>query len=175
LDAGFPAAIRSCDKRLWHVIMHRQFLSQSHKAFDMNMSTESSPLLAASKCVLIVDDDAFSQELLSGSLMELGFENIFSADNGRTALRTLSTMARAPDYLVCDIYMPDMDGLEFLAELAKLHFQGGVLLVSGEDISMMAIAQQVAIEDGLKLLGAFVKPVPFAVLAQAFASMDTVF
>ncbi len=138
----------------------------------MNESNESSLLPAPSKRVLIVDDDPFSQELLSGSLKELGIEDVHTADNGRNALRAMATLAEPPDYLICDIFMPDMDGLEFLAELAKLDFQGGVVLVSGQDITMMAIAQQVALEDGLKLLGAFTKPVPFAHLAQALASMD---
>jgi CheY-like chemotaxis protein len=141
---------------------------------NMNESNESSLLAAPSKRVLIVDDDPFSQELLSGSLMELGIEDVHTADNGRSALRAMASLPEPPDYLICDIFMPDMDGLEFLAELAKLDFQGGVVLVSGQDITMLAIAQQVALEDGLKLLGAFTKPVPFATLAQALASMDAV-
>jgi len=44
--------------------------------------------------------------------------------------------------------------------------------VSGLDISVMAMAQQVAVAEGLKMLGAFSKPVPQAVLARAIGLAD---
>jgi FixJ family two-component response regulator len=65
--------------------------------------------------------------------------------------------------------MPDMDGIEFTGELAKKGYQGGLILVSGQDITMMSIAQDVAISDGLKMLGAYTKPVPMAILAEVLA------
>jgi hypothetical protein len=47
------------------------------------------------------------------------------------------------------------------------------MLVSGQDASMMAIAQQVALDSGLKLVGAYTKPVPMEILAQALAKQST--
>ena len=64
-----------------------------------------------------------------------------------------------------DVFMPDMDGIEFLDHLSKQRYAGGVMLVSGQDVTMMAIAQEIALESGLKLLGAYTKPVPMAVVA----------
>jgi response regulator of citrate/malate metabolism len=70
--------------------------------------------------------------------------------------------------------MPDMDGIEFLGELTKQGYQGGIILVSGQDITMMAIAQEVAVSDGLKMLGAYTKPVPLSVLSETLALGATV-
>jgi CheY-like chemotaxis protein len=131
----------------------------------MNTLTPETSPPNASTMVLIVDDDAFSHKLFSAMLTKLGVTDIHTAINGRVGLRTLAGLPRPPDILICDVFMPDMDGIEFLAELTKIGFQGGVILVSGQDVTMMEIAQQVAVEDGLKMLGAFTKPVPLAALA----------
>ena len=139
------------------------------QGMDMSKTTLPTPQLNASKLVLIVDDDSFSQELFSEMLVTLGVTDIHTASNGRVGLRTLAALPRPPDFLICDVFMPDMDGIEFLGELTKKGFQGGIILVSGQDITMMSIAQEVAIADGLKMLGAYTKPVPIAILAEVLA------
>ena len=139
------------------------------QGMDMSKTTLPTPQLNASKLVLIVDDDSFSQELFSEMLVTLGVTDIHTASNGRVGLRTLAALPRPPDFLICDVFMPDMDGIEFLGELTKKGFQGGIILVSGQDITMMSIAQEVAIADGLKMLGAYTKPVPMAILAEVLA------
>ena len=138
----------------------------------MNDTTNAAASPAAAKLALVVDDDSFSQEFFSEMLMALGVNDIHTASSGRLGLSTLAGLPRPPDVLICDIFMPDMDGIEFLSELAKQGYQGGIILVSGQDITVMAIAQDVARADGLKLLGAFTKPVPQSVLAQALMRLD---
>jgi CheY-like chemotaxis protein len=137
----------------------------------MSETTSTTKSAHASKLVLIVDDDPFSQELFSEMLMSLGVTDIHTARNGRIGLRTLAALPRPPDFLICDVFMPDMDGIEFLDQLTKNSYQGGILLVSGQDITMMAIAQQVAVADGLNMIGAYTKPVPIAVFTEALAAL----
>ena len=139
----------------------------------INTST-APPSHTTSQLVLIVDDDTFSQDLLTEMLRALGISDIHTANNGRIGLRTLAALPKPPDFLIVDVFMPDMDGIEFLAELAKNRYQGGIMLVSGQDITMMAIAQQVAIAEGLQLLGAYTKPIPLAVLSETLALGTTV-
>ena len=134
----------------------------------INTSTEPASHTTP-QLVLIVDDDTFSQDLLAEMLRALGISDIHTASNGRIGLRTLAALPKPPDFLIVDVFMPDMDGIEFLAELAKNRYQGGIMLVSGQDITMMAIAQQVAIAEGLQLLGAYTKPIPLAVLSETLA------
>ncbi|QDL54762.1 response regulator [Rhodoferax aquaticus] len=125
----------------------------------------------ASPLVMVVDDDDFSRDFLSEMLTELGVRDVHCAVDGRQALKAMKMLPRYPDFLVCDIFMPDMDGIEFLAELAKSGYRGSIMLVSGEDASMMHIAQEVALANGLQLMGAYTKPVAMATLAQALAKL----
>lgn len=116
--------------------------------------------------VLVVDDDEFSQQIILGTLEELGIANVHLAGDGREGLHTLAHMASTPDFLICDLFMPDMDGIEFLAQLGKQGYAGGIVLVTGGDVSMMSIARELAFADGLRLLATFVKPLNHVALAQ---------
>ena len=129
----------------------------------------------AALVVLVVDDDAFSRDYFSEMLAGVGVGKIQSAADGRAALRTLAELPSPPDLLICDVFMPDMDGIEFLDHLSKKRYPGGVMLVSGQDVTMMALAQQVALENGLKLLGAYTKPVSAAVLTDALARVAALY
>lgn len=66
--------------------------------------------------VLIVEDDLLLSELLEMLLMVEGMQ-VDHAAHGGDALERLAT-ARY-DLVVLDLMMPVMDGLQFLAELAK--------------------------------------------------------
>ena len=68
---------------------------------------------------LVVDDDPFSQQLLCEMLVQDGLFEVHCASDGHHALRTLTDMASPPDLLICDVYMPNMDGIEFLRELGR--------------------------------------------------------
>jgi len=127
----------------------------------------SSQLKASELSVLIVDDDDFAQEMFSCMLEQSGVKNIQLANNGQNALTCLASMERAPDFLICDVFMPDMDGIEFLGKLGQQHFPGSIILVSGMNIEMMAIARDIALSDNLNVVAAFVKPVNHELLADA--------
>ena len=121
------------------------------------------------RSVLVVDDDEFSCGVLCDMLGDLGITDIHTADNGHTALHTLAGLARVPDVLICDLFMPDMDGIEFMAELGRQTYQGGVVLISGGDVEMLSVAQDLARADGIQLLGSFPKPLRHETLAALLA------
>lgn len=122
---------------------------------------------SSSKSVFVLDDDDFSHEVIAASLKELGISTIYTANNGEDALRQLSEMAVEPDVLICDILMPDMDGMDFLNALQKLNYQGKVLLVSGIAKDVLAIAENVVKTDGINIIGSFVKPIKLDELRKA--------
>jgi CheY-like chemotaxis protein len=121
-------------------------------------SPQTSGLPGAQQSVLVVDDDLFSQEVFRKALAHWGVSNVHMAGNGREATRVLEGMQPPPDFLICDIFMPDMDGIEFVAVLAKQRYRGGLILVTGGHSDMLEVAQDIATMSGLRVLGTFIKP-----------------
>ena len=68
--------------------------------------------MSDSATVLIVDDDETSREYLSALLDALGF-GVEGAAGGREALERLSRQP-APDVVILDVVMPELDGVETL-------------------------------------------------------------
>ena len=117
--------------------------------------------------VLVVDDDAFSRDWLSELCGGLGIAHIHTADNGYAAIKRLRQMDVLPDLIVCDIYMPDMDGIEFLEKLIERRYTGKLMLISGMDPETLTLAREIADASAMDFLGAFVKPVSRETLAYA--------
>lgn len=60
--------------------------------------------------ILIVDDEADILNLLEKALKLEGFENIYKASNGQSAVDTCKDYT--PDVIILDVMMPDIDGYE---------------------------------------------------------------
>ena len=67
------------------------------------------------KTVLIAEDEDELAELLSGFLKDSGY-NVVCAANGRQALSAMDVVR--PDVVLCDILMPELDGLSLCRRLA---------------------------------------------------------
>lgn len=78
--------------------------------------------------ILIVDDSAVMRRLLRDVISEDASLVVEAAPNGRLALKQIAE-AR-PDLVVLDIEMPEMDGLETLVEVRKLHRRLPVVMFS---------------------------------------------
>jgi len=66
--------------------------------------------------ILTVDDSVTLRKIIAMSLTELG-HTVVEAENGKVALGLLDS--EMPGCIVLDINMPEMNGLEFLAEKFK--------------------------------------------------------
>jgi len=81
----------------------------------------------ALKHVLIVDDDINILEVLDARLTASGFI-VFQATNGFSALNILEK--QKIDILVSDMKMPEMSGMDLLAETSKLHPQLPIIFLT---------------------------------------------
>jgi two-component system nitrogen regulation response regulator NtrX len=78
--------------------------------------------------VLVVDDEAAIRDSLHMILEYEGYR-VDEAASGAQALAKVGE--RAPDAIVLDIKMPEMDGLEFLKALRERGYEMPVLMISG--------------------------------------------
>ena len=80
----------------------------------------------AKKKILIVDDEADLRELLTEELKDY---ELLEAGDGVEALEQVTL--HAPDLIVTDIHMPNLDGLAFLKELRDRSNSTPVILMTG--------------------------------------------
>ena len=85
--------------------------------------------------VLVVEDDTATRDMVCRSLEREGV-NVDGADNGRSALAWLERND-APDLILLDLMMPEMDGFEFVSELQRLPVLRDVpvVVLSAKDIT----------------------------------------
>lgn len=114
--------------------------------------------------VLVVDDDPLILELMRDLLSVAGAAGVTTRASAREGLQAL---AHRPDLLICDLSMPDMDGIEFLHAAAEARYGGSVLLLSGMNPGMLLAAQGLARAQGLRVVGAHAKPMGLAELRAA--------
>jgi len=67
--------------------------------------------------ILIVDDDRFIRSTIKLLLRAIDHFVVAEADDGDVAL--VETDGFKPDVVLCDITMPRMDGLQYIAQLRK--------------------------------------------------------
>lgn len=105
---------------------------------------------------IVVEDDAHINEALCGCLKGIGITNVQSAKNGLQALRLIKEHPDV-DFIVLDVFMPEMDGVEVLKALTDLNFTGGIILNSGEEEILQSSAK-LGNAYRLDVWAAFLKP-----------------
>ncbi len=108
--------------------------------------------------VLVIEDESFTRQILERILNELEVGKVTTAGNGLEGLEIFSKARNLFDLVICDLEMPNMDGLEFVKQLReKTHLPSAkvpVLIVTGH--SREDIVQN-AVQTGIH--GYLVKPV----------------
>jgi len=80
------------------------------------------------KRILVIDDEEYIRDSVIGFLEDFGFE-VVDAENGRIGLEIFDS--RQPDLVLCDLRMPEMDGLEVLASVRRKNSEIPIIIVSG--------------------------------------------
>lgn len=108
--------------------------------------------------VLVIDDLEEVRDQNRMVLRSAGIHRITDARDGQDAVRILSNPVRAFDLILCDLQMPNMDGIETIRALSFLGVHGAVAVLSIEDEQIMAGAGFLAEAHGLRFIGNVEKP-----------------
>ena len=123
--------------------------------------------------VLVVDDDPFQLELIADLLRGLGVHDITLAANTGQAVQAQTRFQSSSmfDLLLCDLHMPGQDGFQLMEAMAGAGYKGAVIIVSGQDSTVMRSASLVAQLRRFKLLGSVAKPVDKSALSALLSKL----
>lgn len=109
--------------------------------------------------ILVVEDDDFQRRMIIKLLDSSVVASISDACNGKQAIEMIrGESEKSVDLVICDLHMPEMDGLEFLRHLSEGKHNVAVIIVSALNSKILASAGRMAKMYGIKLLGVIEKP-----------------
>src|SRR5271169_3346458 len=109
---------------------------------------------------LVVEDDDFQRRMVVNMLRSLGATSISDAGNGKQALEMIRGANSKPvDVALCDLNMPEMDGMEFLRHLGQEQHNVAIIIISALDSKLLASVGSMTRMYGIKLLGTIEKPI----------------
>lgn len=122
--------------------------------------------------VLAVDDDPFILDLVDTIAADAGAFQVVTASSGAEALALLTDTGRSFDYLLCDISMPQMSGIDLCRAVRQMpRYQDIpiVMLTARRDMAHMAEAFQAGATDYAT------KPFDIEALRQRFQAAHALF
>jgi EAL domain-containing protein (putative c-di-GMP-specific phosphodiesterase class I) len=127
---------------------------------------------AGNLVALVVEDDGFQRRTVARMLRALGAREVLEARDGKVALASMR--ARAPvDLVVCDLDMPEMDGMEFMRHLGQAKSDASVIICSAKERTLVSSVEKMARAYGVQLLGVIEKPVTLAGLEDLIAKCSS--
>lgn len=120
---------------------------------------------------LVVEDDDFQRRTVARMLRALGAREAREAGDGKQALASIRGAALV-DLVVCDLDMPEMDGMEFIRHLGQANSAVSVIIASAQDRSLLSSVDKMAHAYGVRLLGVIEKPVTIEGLRNLIASHE---
>ncbi|WP_166360061.1 EAL domain-containing response regulator [Pseudomonas akapageensis] len=107
--------------------------------------------------VLILEDHPFQLMALHQMLNANGVFDVLTAESVESACRSLERRGRV-DVAICDLQMPDADGLALIQHLANEGLAGALIVLSGAERNVLDNVSQLARQLGLRVLGSLQKP-----------------
>jgi CheY-like chemotaxis protein len=93
--------------------------------------------------ILVVDDEPVERSLLA-TILRGGGHAVVEAPDGRQGLRALERDRF--DLILCDLFMPETDGLELIREVRRRQLSIKVIVISGGSsdgrLDMLAVAER---------------------------------
>jgi EAL domain-containing protein (putative c-di-GMP-specific phosphodiesterase class I)/CheY-like chemotaxis protein len=118
--------------------------------------------------VLVLEDQAFQRNLITGQLKAAGVSLITEAADGNEGLEALSRAEHGFDVAICDLKMEGMDGVEFIRHATRQNV-GGFILISALEQQIFSYVADLMRGFGACLIGVLPKPIKLESLKQLLA------
>jgi EAL domain-containing protein (putative c-di-GMP-specific phosphodiesterase class I)/CheY-like chemotaxis protein len=108
--------------------------------------------------VLIIDDQPHVRTWARRILSNIGVTDVTEAYDGRSGLAAVTGEGAWFDLILCDLRMPERDGIETLRTFAALNLQSAVAIMSMEPERVIDTADLLGELQGLRMLSPVQKP-----------------
>ena len=131
--------------------------------YRINLSWEKGPNKGKRMSkILVIDDEASIQKLLT-AIFERGGHEVMTAGNGNEGIALLDSYE--PDLIVCDLLMPEKEGLETIREIREKNADVKIIAISGGGVVQPEMYLKLAEKVGANQ--SFTKPVNSSALMSA--------
>lgn len=113
------------------------------------------------RTVLVIDDDPILRAVAESYFQSRGAVQVHCAVNGAEALNIIDEQRAHIDFILCDLNMPEMDGVQLLRFLKQRDYTGPIAILSGEQETVVSLAENIAQKHELNIVGALRKPLNF--------------
>ena len=118
--------------------------------------------------IIVADDEPTVSRLIQEAVVQIGYEAI-TASSGKQLLKLLDS--ESPDIIILDMVMPEMEGIETLAELAKIKSRAAIILMSGFQKNYLESALILGKAKGLNIHATLSKPLKLDQLEETLQSI----
>ncbi|MGS0824427.1 EAL domain-containing response regulator [Shewanella sp. 0m-8] len=117
--------------------------------------------------ILLIEDHQFQREAMLMQLEQINMPHIAQIKTAASGVEALQIMASfKPDILLCDLKMPEMDGITFLSHISELSFTGSIIITSASNQIVLDTVKKMCMNYHLKVIGAISKPVKMNTLKE---------
>src|ERR1700733_1089264 len=111
--------------------------------------------------MLVIDDEEDICDIIAevGSLRGLEVKTLSNPEGVSTTLESFK-----PDFIMLDLMMPGIDGVELLRTLAEHTKNAKLCLISGSDARVLNSARRLGSAHGLDVIAALERPLDISVL-----------
>lgn len=115
--------------------------------------------------VLVIDDQTHVLKWVRNVLKTVGITKVTEVAGGRDALAAVSKPGAGFDLILCDLNMPEGDGIETIRSFGGLGLESAIAIMSMEGERVIETAGMLAGVQGLRTIGTIQKPLTVEKLA----------
>jgi len=107
--------------------------------------------------IMVVDDEPTQRLAVTLLCKSIGLPPVLAYSGAAEALTAIADGVRA-DLILCDLEMPEIDGMEFIRRMAGLRSAASVMILSGHPTPLLDSVERLGREHGLHMVGSAAKP-----------------